>query len=129
MPTWPSPTKAEQIAVPRGIGIIAPLRIDHGFVSGGKGFYWLHTHDASGILHIETPNALVYPLGNFFDVWGQSLASDNVAGFKGALRVYVNGKMQFAPVRDLPLKPHDQIALVIGQPSVVPVTYMFPDGL
>lgn len=94
--------KGEQIAVPRGIGIIAPLRIDRGFVSGGKGFYWLHTHDASGILHVESPNDRVYTLGNFFDVWGQPLAADNVAGLRGALRVYVNGKVQFTPVRDLP---------------------------
>ena len=47
---------------------------------------------------------------------------------RGAMLAYT-GQVQFAPVRDISLKPHDQIALVIGQPSVVPVTYTFPDGL
>ena len=129
MPTWPFSTRANRSPRGIGIGIIAPLRVERGFVVGGKGFYWLHTHDASGILHVESPNDRAYTLGNFFDVWGQPLAADNVAGLKGSLKVYVNGKVQFAPLRDLSLKPHDQTALVIGQPSVAPVTYTFPDGL
>ena len=131
MPTWPFSTRANRSprGIGIGIGIIAPLRVERGFVVGGKGFYWLHTHDASGILHVESPNDRAYTLGNFFDVWGQPLAADNVAGLKGSLKVYVNGKVQFAPLRDLSLKPHDQTALVIGQPSVVPVKYTFTDGL
>ncbi|MEC5212027.1 hypothetical protein RCH06_000560 [Polaromonas sp. CG_9.5] len=79
--------KGEQIAVPRGIGILPPLRIANGFVGGGQGYYWLHTHDASGILHVESPNDRVYTLGNFFDVWGQPLTAGNVAGLKGPVRI------------------------------------------
>ena len=31
-------------------------------------FYWLHTHDRSGIIHIESPDSRVYTLGEFFDI-------------------------------------------------------------
>ena len=121
--------KGERIALPRGIGILPPLKVNHGFVEGGKGFYWLHTHDASGIIHVESPDDRVYTLGNFFNVWGQPLTESNVAGLKGTMRIYLNGQMQFGKARDLPLKAHDQITLVVGAPAVAPVHYLFPDGL
>src|SRR4030095_7701535 len=47
--------KGEQIAVPYGIGIVKPFRVENGFVGVGNGIYWLHTHDATGIIHIESP--------------------------------------------------------------------------
>jgi hypothetical protein len=121
--------KGQQIAVPRGIGILPPLKINHGFVEGGKGYYWLHTHDASGIIHVESPDDRVYTLGNLFDVWGQPLTESNVAGLRGVTRIYLNGQMQFGKARDLPLKAHDQITLVVGAPAVAPTHYLFPDGL
>jgi hypothetical protein len=119
----------QQIAVPRGVGILPPFTISNGFVGSGKGFYWLHTHDATGILHVESPDNRVYTLGNFFDIWGQPLTESNVAGLKGPTRVYVNGRMQFGKARDLPLRAHDQIALVIGRPAMPPPQIVFPEGL
>jgi hypothetical protein len=119
----------QQIAVPRGIGILPPFQVRNGFVEGGRGFYWLHTHDATGIVHVESPNDRVYTLGNFFDVWGQPLSETNVAGLQGPVRIYLNGRLQFGKARDMPLHAHDQIALVIGQPAVTPPQYVFPDGL
>lgn len=121
--------KGVQIAVPAGIGIVKPLRINRGFVESGKGYYWLHTHDASGILHVESPDNRSYTLGNFFDIWGQSLDARGAAGFKGTVRVYVNGRLAFTPAREVPLRAHDQITLEIGSPLVTPTTYAFPEGL
>lgn len=121
--------KGEQIAVPAGIGIVKPLRIDRGFVKGGKGFYWLHTHDATGIIHIESPNEKNYTLANFFDVWGQPLDTDNVAGLRGAVRTFVNGRVQFGNPREIILHNHDQITLYVDAPYGVPPTYLFPDGI
>jgi hypothetical protein len=121
--------KGVQIAIPYGIGIIKPFRINHGFVEGGKGYYWLHTHDASGIIHVESPDSRVYTLGNFFDVWGQALDSHGAAGLKGAVRVFVNGKLTFAPVREVPLGAHDQITLEVGMPTAPSPSYLFPEGV
>jgi hypothetical protein len=33
-------------------------------------FYWLHTHAADGIIHVESLVQRTYMLGNFFNVWG-----------------------------------------------------------
>ncbi|WP_146177515.1 hypothetical protein [Glaciimonas sp. PCH181] len=121
--------KDKQIAVPRGIGIIKPLQIANGFVEGGKGFYWLHTHDASGILHIESPTDKTYDLGNFFDIWGQPLDAHNVAGFHGTVRTFVNGRVYFGDIRKIALIEHLQISLAIDSPAVAPANYVFPDGL
>ena len=43
------------------------------FIATGTCFYWLHTHAADGIIHIESPVHRTYTLGQFFDEWGQPL--------------------------------------------------------
>ena len=121
--------RGEQIAVPYGIGIVKPFRAEGGFVGEGSGYYWLHTHDASGIIHVESPTGRAYTLGNFFDVWGEPLSHDNVAGLRGRVRVYVDGKRFSEDPRAIVLKPHEQIALVVGEPEVAPPAYAFPEGL
>lgn len=35
----------------------------------------LHTHDTSGLIHIETNVGRLYTLGDFFTVWGKSFAN------------------------------------------------------
>ena len=54
----------------------------------GGCLYWIHTHDASGIIHIEAPDINPpqggpYTLGMLFDIWGQPLDRNNVAGLIG----------------------------------------------
>ena len=44
--------KGEQIAIPYGIGIVQPFKVNNGFVGVGACIYWLHTHDATGIIHV-----------------------------------------------------------------------------
>src|SRR6266568_4767343 len=46
--------------LPYGIGIVPPYQLQQipsggSFVAGGSKFYWLHTHDETGVIHIETP--------------------------------------------------------------------------
>ncbi len=36
-------------------------------------YYWLHTHDASGVIHIESPTTRLYALIDFFDIWEEVL--------------------------------------------------------
>jgi hypothetical protein len=113
----------KQIAVPAQVGI-APV--------GQAGcYYWLHTHDASGIIHIEAPQLTppggsAYTLGLFFDIWGQPLARDNVAGLRGPVTAYVNGERYDGDLQSLALRAHEQIVLEIGDPLVPPPNYVFP---
>jgi hypothetical protein len=122
-------SKGEQIAIPYGIGIVKPFQVANGFVGSGAGIYWLHTHDATGIIHIESPDARAYTLGNFFDIWGRRLDVKDVAGLEGVVRVYVDGTLRPGNPRDIILAAHQQITLEIGEPFVTPPLYVFPNGL
>jgi hypothetical protein len=97
-----------------------------------KCFYWLHTHDESGVIHIESPVAKDYTIGQFFNIWNQKFSNtqilDNIVNGKNTLNVYVNGNKVNAAVnyRDIKLKAHDEIAIVYGKPpSTIPSKYNF----
>ena len=51
------------------------------YVAAGSCFYWLHTHAADGIIHIEAPVQRTYTLGDFFDVGEQKLSPSGELGF------------------------------------------------
>lgn len=86
--------------------------------------YWLHTHDTSGIIHIEAPHRISPTLGNFFDIWGQPLSRQRVAGHSvGAgetLRIYVGPSAYTGNPRTIPLYEHTKVTLEIGPPFVTP---------
>jgi hypothetical protein len=121
--------KGQQIAIPYAIGIVRPFNAENGFVGMGSGIYWLHTHDATGIIHIESPDSRSYTLGQFFDIWGQSLSAREVAGLQGPVRAFVNGKAYTGNPRSIVLGAHLQITLEVGDPIVTPPVYVFPKGL
>jgi len=113
----------KQIAVPQYIGFAPSL-------SGGC-LYWIHTHDGSGIIHLEAPEISPkqggpYTLGMLFDIWGQPLERQDVAGLVGDVTAYVNGSKYDGDMHQIPLGAHQQIVLVIGTPSVPPPNYAFP---
>jgi hypothetical protein len=115
-------------AVPAGIGIPGPQQVVGGFVEGGKCLYWLHTHDATGIIHIESPVRRVYTLGQFFDLWGKPLSSTQVGSTSGTVTAFVNGKRFGGDPRSIKLTPHAVIQLDVGT-AVPPRPYTFPSGL
>ena len=41
-------------------------------------FYWLHTHDESGKIHIEAPMLRDFTLGQLFDIWNKKLSNDQI---------------------------------------------------
>jgi hypothetical protein len=108
----------EQIAIPKRIGIVKRHQLENGVDSGGPSYYWLHTHDETGIIHVESPDERAYTLGNFFNIWGQPLNDKNVAGLSGAVQAFVDGKPYNGDLRDILLRSHAQITLVVnGTPS------------
>ena len=114
--------------VPAGIGIPGPHQMIDGFVAGGKCLYWLHTHDATGVVHIESPVRRVYTLGQFFDVWGRPLSDTQVGGATGPVTAFVNGKRFADDPRSIKLTPHAVIQLDVGK--IVPrQPFAFPAGL
>ena len=89
--------------------------------------YWIHTHDSSGIVHIEAPAdqaTHTFTLGDFFDVWQQPLDTTHVATFTltsgQKLVAYVDGQAYTGEPRSIPLKSHSVIVLEIQPPAVEP---------
>lgn len=102
-----------------------------GFEPTGKCLYWLHTHDESGLIHVEAPdftapNGGPYTLGMFFDMWGETLSRTEVAGKKGPVTAFVNGAKYDGDLRAIQLGAHQQITLEVGTPVVAPPNYLFP---
>ncbi|HVA52669.1 MAG TPA: hypothetical protein VNF05_04060, partial [Acidimicrobiales bacterium] len=81
--------------------------------------YWLHTHVADGIIHVEAPKKQSFTLGQFFDVWGQPLGPNQVGPDKGKVVVYENGKRLTGSPRSTPLLPEADIQIDVGD-TVVP---------
>jgi len=90
----------------------------------------LHTHDTSGILHVESATNREYVLGQFFGEWGVKLTSKCLGTYCGNLKWWVNGKRMTGNPAQLILKAHQEIVLAAGKaPSPVPSSYKFPAGL
>jgi hypothetical protein len=118
--------------VPYAIGIVNPQlqnTPEGPFVGGGSCFYWLHTHAADGIIHIESPVQRIFTLGNFFDVWGEPLSRTQVGPSKGHVTALYNGQVFLGNPRNIPLNAHAQIQLDVGKPLIAPVKIAFPSGL
>jgi len=83
----------------------------------------IHTHDDSGIIHIESPESREFNLGQFFDIWGVRFTKDCIGGHcaKGAttLKVFSNGKPVSGDPRLLALQQRQEIAVVYGPPNSV----------
>ncbi|MFL5940000.1 MAG: hypothetical protein ACJ75Q_06805 [Gaiellaceae bacterium] len=109
----------KQMPVPANIGIY-----------DGQFLTELHTHDASGIMHFESPTAEHFDLGQFFGVWGVRLNADCVGGYCRQVTpwtVYIDGRPYSGDPAKLELKSHQEIAFVIGTPpKKIPRSYAFP---
>jgi hypothetical protein len=84
-------------------------------------FYNIHTHDRSGKIHVEFEAPGTYTLGQFFEVWGQPLQTDNVAGITGKpISVYSTENATVTKVttdwKAIELTTHKEITIVIGTP-------------
>jgi hypothetical protein len=118
--------------IPAGIGVAPPrdvVQTSTGpFVDAGSCFYWLHSHTADGIIHVESPTQQTYTLGNYFDIWGQPLSTTQVGPAHGTVTAYVNGQVYNGNPRDITLGAHTLIQLDVGG-NVAPQPFTFPAGL
>jgi hypothetical protein len=88
----------------------------------------LHTHDNSGIIHVEAGKEFPYTLGQFFGVWGLRLSKTCIGAYCATtttpFKVYLDGKPYTGDPNDLVLKNHEEIAIVYGKPpNKMPDTY------
>jgi hypothetical protein len=93
----------------------------------------MHTHDASGVLHIEAPGSGTWALGQLFDEWNVRLDRTHLGGLEASadkpLAAYVDGKRIATNPAAITLAAHQEIALVYGTPpATVPSSYTFSAG-
>jgi hypothetical protein len=92
----------------------------------------LHTHDATGIIHIESATQRTFTLGEFFTEWGVRLDGSCIAGYCDSpsqpVRFYVNGQPVTGDPRAIALTAHAEIVIAVGALASVPATYGFPAG-
>jgi hypothetical protein len=122
-PTCRSSSTAKQEPVPANIGINQ---------SAGT-IQSIHTHDASGVVHLESSKARTFTLGEFFGVWGVRFTPSCVGGYcndgQNQIRVYVDGKEQTGAASDIPLDDLSVIVVTYGTenqlPDPIPSTFDF----
>ncbi|HEX3840342.1 MAG TPA: hypothetical protein VHU85_06100 [Acidimicrobiales bacterium] len=118
--------------VPAAVGIANPqaeATAQGPFIGAGSCFYWLHTHAADGIIHVESPVTATYHLGQFFDIWGVPLTPGQVGPATGSVIAFYNGQHWTGDPRDIPLNAHAQIQLDVGTPLTALESIGFPRGL
>jgi hypothetical protein len=91
-------------------------------------FYYLHTHDTTGVIHMEAPAKRVFTLGQFFAVWGQPLSKARAANLTGPLHVFVGNKPYTGDPSAIKLTPHELVTIEQGK-VVKPPPYTFAPGL
>lgn len=92
----------------------------------------IHTHDTSGIIHVESPKKRSFTLGQLFVEWNVKLAGRALGGTsaRSTLRWWVNGRQRTGDPASLTFAPHQIIVLVYGPPEQqvqVPRTYNWGD--
>jgi hypothetical protein len=116
-----------RVTVPAGIGIDPAER----FISP------LHTHDTSGVIHVESPTVRNFTLGEFFGVWGVRFRNGCLGGYCSGhgrgLRVFVDGRRVSGGPGRVVLAAHQEIVVAFGTarqlPRPIPARYAFGPGL
>ncbi len=106
--------------IPAGVGIVEPQAeptAAGAFDEASRCYYWLHVHAQDGVIHIESPTSTTYTLGQFFDLWGQPLAANQVGPATGRLTVFVDRARYVGDPRAITLGAHRDIQLDVGTPA------------
>jgi len=102
-------------------------------------FYHVHTHDASGMVHLEASNAVpitssIFSLGTMLDIWGVKVTASQFGPYLGTVVAYTSlnsaqvpchtvascevGANQYklwnGPIAEMPLYSHEAIWIEVG---------------
>jgi len=104
-------------------GLLSPVPKDVG-INHVKGIEAsLHTHDRTGIIHMEASHPHRFTLGDFFAVWGVKLGPAQVGGLTGLggdrLHFFLNGKPLRDPAAHV-LRDDDSIVIGYGPADSFP---------
>jgi hypothetical protein len=104
-------------------GLLVPLAANIGLDPAKHLESSLHTHDHTGIIHMEAARPFKFTLGDFFSVWGVKLGPAQVGGLKGydgdRLHFYLNGRPLSNPAAHV-LHNNDSVVIGYGASSSFP---------
>jgi hypothetical protein len=93
---------------------------------------WLHTHDTSGIIHIEAGDARMFTLGDFFAMWRQPLSHTTIDGERvgngESIQATVNQQPYTGAPETMVLSNREDIVLQLGPPFLTLQPYLWPPG-
>ena len=110
------------VIVPAGIGVRDPV-LRRGNVTGASCRARIWTVDPTGVVWLDRSSET---LGSVFAVWGELLGPARLAGFRGAVSVFVNGTSRRGDPRRLVLHDRDEIVLEIGGYVPPHPSFVFP---
>ena len=116
------------VLVAPGIGIAPPRQREGAYVRRGRCSYPVRTREPTGVVEVESGGP-PKTLGHLFAVWGQALSRDRMAGFRGRVRAYLDGRRRPGDPRSIPLRRHAQIVLEVGGYVPPHRSYHFPPNL
>lgn len=113
-------------------GTSTPIPANVGIAPDSSCLYWLHTHDSTGVIHIEAPSGTSATFGNFLDIWEQKfqqLGYPSQLSASTGWQVYVDRKPLSGDFHAIPLQAHTLITLAYNSPGVKPDTSYPWNGL
>ncbi len=98
-----------------------------GILSSPSCLYWLHTHTADGVIHVEAPQTREFTLGQLLEIWNQTRDSNGLFNSVSGKNVtaYVNGDQFEGNYKDIQLESRKQIVLAYGEPPAKIPEYDF----
>jgi len=101
-------------------GLLVPMPADIGLDPKRHIESSLHTHDRTGVIHMEAAHPYNFTLGDFFGVWGVKLGPAQLGGLTGfggnKLHFYLNGQPLRNPAAHV-LHNGESIVIGYGPPS------------
>ena len=97
----------------------------------------IHTHDTSGIIHVESPRVQAFHLSQVFAEWDVALAPGRVGSYVNGkdgtkLAFFVGGHPYTKDPRKLVLASHQDIDVVVttdgSTPKAPAKEFVFPSG-
>jgi hypothetical protein len=112
-------------------GDLQPIPADVGILSSC--LYWLHTHTNQGVIHVEAPADVAYTLGQFFDVWGETLSTtqvlDRIVGAGESMYVFVDRQLYDGDPRAIELGDLVAVEIQVASEPLEALPYTFPAEL
>jgi len=100
-----------------------PVPADIGIDPQGRFISPVHTHDTTGVVHMESTKFYPFTLGEFMNIWGVDFSDNQLGQYKAGngnvLQLWVNGKQVADPVK-YKMRAHDVMILAYGKPDSFP---------